>query len=198
MDDATTSTDIRLREGASIAQRLVMSGFSAAVALCFTPGLFTRDVLEIVISVVALLVGAGFVAGIMMAPAVVWIITSNEILIGQQRPFGKLRTRVVPKDDISGLQVAGEGGVTGLVMLTESHLACHTYPEFGVATFNLYCCRERPAWAWEERLREMLGAREVQVRSVRRSTEESNSQLEEAHAHINEAQAHRQASGGEA
>ncbi|MBC7929325.1 MAG: S-adenosylmethionine decarboxylase, partial [Rubrivivax sp.] len=33
----------------------------------------------------------------------------------------------------------GEGGVTGLAMLTESHLACHTYPEFGVATFNLYC-----------------------------------------------------------
>jgi S-adenosylmethionine decarboxylase len=64
---------------------------------------------------------------------------------------------------------AGEGGVTGLAMLTESHLACHTYPEFGVATFNLYCCRERPAWAWEERLAEMLGARVVNVRSVRRA-----------------------------
>ncbi|HYH87310.1 MAG TPA: adenosylmethionine decarboxylase [Pyrinomonadaceae bacterium] len=63
----------------------------------------------------------------------------------------------------------GEGGVTGLAMLTESHLACHTYPEFGVATFNLYCCRERPAWAWEERLREMLGASAVGVQSVRRA-----------------------------
>jgi S-adenosylmethionine decarboxylase len=62
----------------------------------------------------------------------------------------------------------GEGGVTGLLMLTESHLACHTYPEFGVATFNLYCCRERPAWAWGERLREMIGAREVAVTSVSR------------------------------
>ncbi|MFK4512128.1 hypothetical protein LPJ38_02395 [Bradyrhizobium daqingense] len=107
MDDATTSTDIRLREGSSIAQRLIVAGCAAAVALCFTPGLFTRDTLEIIISVVALLVGAGFVVGIMMAPAVVWIITPNEILIGQQRPFGKLRTRVVPKDDISGLQVPG-------------------------------------------------------------------------------------------
>lgn len=107
MDDATTSTDIRLREGASIAQRLVMSAFAAAVALCFTPGLFTRDTLEIAISVVALLVGAGFVVGIMMAPAVVWIITANEILIGTQRPFGKLQTRVVAKDAIAGLQVPG-------------------------------------------------------------------------------------------
>ena len=64
---------------------------------------------------------------------------------------------------------AGEGGVTGLAMLTESHLACHTYPEFGVATFNLYCCRERPVWAWEERLAEMLGASAVSVRSVSRA-----------------------------
>lgn len=107
MDDATTSPDIRLREGASIAQRLVMAGFAAAVALCFTPGLFTHDVLEIAISTVALLLGAAFVIGIMLAPAVVWIITQDEILIGQQRPFGKLHTRIVSKDDITALQVPG-------------------------------------------------------------------------------------------
>jgi hypothetical protein len=57
--------------------------------------------------VAALFVGAAFVVGIMLAPAVVWIITPNEILIGQQRPFGKLRTRIVAKDDIRGLQVPG-------------------------------------------------------------------------------------------
>ena len=70
----------------------------------------------------------------------------------------------------------GEGGATGLAMLTESHLACHTYPEFGVATFNLYCCRERPAWAWDVRLRELIGAREVRVRSVSRETFEAQAQ----------------------
>ncbi|MET4388561.1 hypothetical protein ABIB73_004325 [Bradyrhizobium sp. F1.4.3] len=107
MDDATTSSDIRLREGSSIAQRLVMSGFAAAVALCFSPGLFTHDTLEIIISVVALLVGAAFVGAVMLAPAVVWIITPDEILIGQQRPFGRLRTRIVAKGDIRGLQVPG-------------------------------------------------------------------------------------------
>ena len=52
----------------------------------------------------------------------------------------------------------GEGGVTGLVALTESHLACHTYPEHGTATFNLYCCRNRPVWDWEGYLKEYLGA----------------------------------------
>ncbi len=63
----------------------------------------------------------------------------------------------------------GEGGVTGLVLLSESHLACHTYPEFGVATINLYCCRERPEWPWTARLREALGASEVHVRKVSRA-----------------------------
>ncbi|SFI51897.1 hypothetical protein [Bradyrhizobium sp. cf659] len=107
MDDATTNSDIRLREGSSIAQRLVVAGSAAAVALCFTPGLFTHDTLEVIISVIALLLGAAFIGGVMLAPAVVWIITPDEILIGQQRPFGKLRTRIVAKDDITGLQVLG-------------------------------------------------------------------------------------------
>src|SRR3982751_2061636 len=51
----------------------------------------------------------------------------------------------------------GEGGITGLVALTESHLACHTYPEHGTATFNLYCCRTRPAWDWRTQLVDELG-----------------------------------------
>lgn len=59
-------------------------------------------------------------------------------------------------------------GVTGLYLLTESHLACHTYPESGLATFNLYCCRARPGWAWRERLEDMLGAERVTVRMLQR------------------------------
>ena len=62
----------------------------------------------------------------------------------------------------------GEGGVTGLVALTESHLACHTYPESGTATFNLYCCRTRPEWDWESNLRNMLSAGEVTVTRIER------------------------------
>lgn len=62
----------------------------------------------------------------------------------------------------------GPGGVTGFVMLTESHLSCHTYPEHGIAAINLYCCRPRPDWPWEERLAALLGAREVRVRHIER------------------------------
>ena len=60
------------------------------------------------------------------------------------------------------------GGITGFVILTESHLACHTYPEHGVITLNLYCCRPRPEWTWREGLSELLGATDVEVRSVPR------------------------------
>jgi S-adenosylmethionine decarboxylase len=63
---------------------------------------------------------------------------------------------------------AAPGGVTGLYLLTESHMACHTYPEVRLATFNLYCCRTRPDWPWAERLRTGLGAGEVRVRRLQR------------------------------
>ena len=62
----------------------------------------------------------------------------------------------------------GEGGITGLVALTESHLACHTYPEHRTATFNLYCCRSRPEWDWNGSLRRLLGAASVSVLKLER------------------------------
>ncbi len=76
-----------------------------------------------------------------------------------------------------GLRIVGEplkhafpapGGVTALFMLSESHLACHTYPEYALATFNLYCCRERPAWPWQGKLLVALESDEVCVRSIPR------------------------------
>lgn len=60
------------------------------------------------------------------------------------------------------------GGVTGMLMLTESHLTCHSFPESGYAAFNLYCCRVRPDWPWAERLAELLGATRVEVRELAR------------------------------
>jgi S-adenosylmethionine decarboxylase len=58
------------------------------------------------------------------------------------------------------------GGVTAMYLLSESHLTCHTWPEAGVATFNLSCCRPRPAWDWRAKLAAHLGATSVEVRSV--------------------------------
>ncbi|MBK9163259.1 MAG: S-adenosylmethionine decarboxylase [Acidobacteria bacterium] len=64
----------------------------------------------------------------------------------------------------------GEGGVTGLIALTESHLACHTYPEYGTATFNLYCCRTRPEWNWEAELKASIAAVNVTITKIERGT----------------------------
>jgi S-adenosylmethionine decarboxylase len=70
----------------------------------------------------------------------------------------------------------GEGGVTGLLMLTESHLACHTYPEHRIATFNLYCCRTRSEWNWEANLKEILGAMNVNITKIERGNSGSEIQ----------------------
>lgn len=60
------------------------------------------------------------------------------------------------------------GGVTGMLLLSESHLTIHTFPERGAAAINLYCCRRRPVWDWETRLAEALGATAVGVRESAR------------------------------
>lgn len=62
----------------------------------------------------------------------------------------------------------GPGGVTGLYLLKESHLTCHTFPEFGLATFNLYCCRPKPRFDWAGELKEALSATRVSVRDFAR------------------------------
>jgi S-adenosylmethionine decarboxylase len=70
--------------------------------------------------------------------------------------------------EIAWHQFEQPGGISGLALLSESHLTCHTYPEFRAATFNLYCCRNRASWPWESTLKEMLGATEVHVRVFER------------------------------
>src|SRR4026207_1344775 len=70
--------------------------------------------------------------------------------------------------DVAGPQVDQPTGISGLALLPEPHPACHTYPEFRAATFNLYCCRNRASWSWEATLKEMLGATAVSVRVFQR------------------------------
>jgi S-adenosylmethionine decarboxylase len=65
-------------------------------------------------------------------------------------------------------QFPDPGGITGLVLLAESHLAVHTFPEHGSLTLNLFCCRPRPEWDFESYLRREFLAAEVKIRRLER------------------------------
>jgi S-adenosylmethionine decarboxylase len=62
----------------------------------------------------------------------------------------------------------GEGGVTGLALLSESHLAIHTFPEHGFAALSVYSCRDRAAPDFERLLQQHLEPKRVSVRVVKR------------------------------
>lgn len=68
-------------------------------------------------------------------------------------------------------QFPGTGGITGLCILAESHLACHTFPEHGSLCLNLFCCVPRSKWDFETVLRQLFGANSVSVRRLQRPYE---------------------------
>jgi S-adenosylmethionine decarboxylase len=70
--------------------------------------------------------------------------------------------------DIHWHQFPHTGGITGLALLSESHLACHTFPEHQSLCLNVFTCRPRDRWDFETRLREFLDAQEVSVRTLTR------------------------------
>ncbi|MCC6508545.1 MAG: S-adenosylmethionine decarboxylase [Pirellulaceae bacterium] len=109
------------------------------------------------------------------APAIVgceWIVDAhgcNSLQLQDLALMQRLCQRVIDDLELKVVgqphwhQFPGHAGVTGLYLLSESHLACHTYPEHRLATFNLYCCRSRPAWLWQRHLTLELSAEDVQV-----------------------------------
>jgi S-adenosylmethionine decarboxylase len=62
----------------------------------------------------------------------------------------------------------GTGGITVVTLLTESHLACHTFPEYGSLCLNIFCCRPRPGTDFEALLKLDFGATRVSVRQLER------------------------------
>jgi len=108
-----------------------------------------------------------------------WIVDASGCRPEALRDLGLLKAvfhRVVTElqlqivDEILWHRFPPPGGLTGMALLSESHLTCHTYPEYGLATINLYCCRSRPEWPWDECLRNLLGAQDVSVRAIERQT----------------------------
>jgi S-adenosylmethionine decarboxylase len=60
------------------------------------------------------------------------------------------------------------GGITGLCLLAESHLACHTFPEHQSICLNVFCCQPRPDWDFTAYFKREFSATSVNIRRIER------------------------------
>lgn len=67
--------------------------------------------------------------------------------------------------------VPEDWGVTGFVVIAESHVSVHTYPEKGFLTCDVYSCREFDTDRAAERIKQTFGIGEAEVQCVRRGRE---------------------------
>ena len=60
-------------------------------------------------------------------------------------------------------------GVSGVVVIAESHLAIHTWPEYGYAAVDLFTCGENvDPWIVFEKLKEKLNAEHMFTMEINR------------------------------
>jgi len=109
-----------------------------------------------------------------------WIVEAhgcNAIALADQRRLEALFGALVGELNLHPLgktnwhQFPHTGGITGVSLLSESHIACHTFPEYGSLCLNIFCCRPRPGTDFEGLLKKELGASRVSVRTVDRPYE---------------------------
>jgi len=115
------------------------------------------------------------------APAAVcgaeWIIDARGCEAGVLRDADRLRAlfdrliadlHLTPVAPAAWHRFPAPGGLTGVVILAESHLACHTFPEYGSICVNVFCCRARQEFDAAALMADMLGATETVVRRIER------------------------------
>ena len=93
-----------------------------------------------------------------------------------------LRRQCLKAVDQAGLQSVAElfhafepagSGITGVVLLAESHLAVHTWPELGAVTLDIYVCNfsgnnSAKAHQLMQQLQQAFAPRSVQAQQLKR------------------------------
>jgi S-adenosylmethionine decarboxylase len=101
-------------------------------------------------------------AGLMTEPAALRKLCIEAVQAAGLTPVGELFHHFAPVPDQQ------QSGITGVVLLAESHLAVHTWPEIGGVTLDAYVCNmsadnSARARALIERLLRAFAAESVQT-----------------------------------
>lgn len=91
-----------------------------------------------------------------------------------------VRKNLVEAARLTGATVVGEvfhkfapQGVSGTVVIAESHLAIHTWPELGYCALDLYTCGDRvDPWKGFHHLLQVLKAKRYYARALKRGIHE--------------------------
>jgi S-adenosylmethionine decarboxylase len=70
----------------------------------------------------------------------------------------------------------GEGGVTGVVLLAESHMSIHTWPELGFAAIDIFMCGGSDAARAADHLSRVLAPDRIDRRDLARGQGNHSSQ----------------------
>jgi S-adenosylmethionine decarboxylase proenzyme len=82
--------------------------------------------------------GCAATSAAMLAPSALRSICRDAVAAPGLTPVGELFHRFAPSARAS--ERATACGITGVVLLAESHLAVHTWPELEAATLDVYVC----------------------------------------------------------
>ncbi len=124
--------------------------------------------------------------GALVSTGFEWIVDAagcDPLKLAQQPALQALCDAVISEIELNVIgspqwhQFPSPGGVTGLYLLSESHLSCHSFPEHRLLTVNLYCCRDHACWDWRRELECRLGATEVVLRKIIRGIPAVNASI---------------------
>lgn len=107
MDAAANPDEVRLRKGAALRDRLIWAGSGAALLLLLVPGLmmWASDGRPLLVAVWAAPLGLFLIGVAALELNIAWIITRDGIVIGEQRPLGPVRKRMISYHEVADVSV---------------------------------------------------------------------------------------------